>query len=217
MWIIANSKKCVQCEKYIEKNGGCNHMTCKLCGKEFCWLCLSNWKGHVASICVKLQQEVEKKQKEMKEYATKMIENFRKIELKYPNFEETIDSYLHNLNSFEISVQNNGEMKYDIGNVLGLIEFIREAWTSVYFGFNLIFLKRKIKKAEKIEKICSKINDNLLPLMKLFKNTDSSCLKFFLQFLKEEKNVRNLLDLKEDIKTLQNCYIDIKIKKKIKF
>jgi hypothetical protein len=38
-------KKCPQCNYYIEKNGGCNHMTCR-CGYHFCWICLKAWAGH---------------------------------------------------------------------------------------------------------------------------------------------------------------------------
>ena len=29
----------------IEKNGGCDHMTCSLCNHDFCWLCLGRWSG----------------------------------------------------------------------------------------------------------------------------------------------------------------------------
>ena len=32
-------KNCPRCNIKIEKNGGCNHMTCK-CGHHFCWTCL---------------------------------------------------------------------------------------------------------------------------------------------------------------------------------
>ncbi|MCQ2818104.1 MAG: E3 ubiquitin protein ligase [archaeon] len=32
-------KKCPNCNVWTEKNEGCNHMTCKLCNYNWCWLC----------------------------------------------------------------------------------------------------------------------------------------------------------------------------------
>jgi len=48
-WILANTKNCPKCQKPIEKNQGCNHMTCKMCANEFCWLCMGTWKEHGSS------------------------------------------------------------------------------------------------------------------------------------------------------------------------
>lgn len=45
-WLMANAKKCPKCSSYIEKNGGCMHMTCKICTYEFCWLCRGPWTEH---------------------------------------------------------------------------------------------------------------------------------------------------------------------------
>ncbi|WFD44656.1 RBR-type E3 ubiquitin transferase [Malassezia psittaci] len=45
-WISANTKECPKCNSTIEKNGGCNHMTCRKCRYEFCWMCSGPWSEH---------------------------------------------------------------------------------------------------------------------------------------------------------------------------
>ena len=49
-WIEVNTKPCPSCKNIIEKNGGCNRMTCVKCGFEFCWICgNSNFLNHNCS------------------------------------------------------------------------------------------------------------------------------------------------------------------------
>lgn len=48
-WISANTKECPKCGSTIEKNGGCNHMTCRKCKHEFCWMCMGVWSEHGTS------------------------------------------------------------------------------------------------------------------------------------------------------------------------
>jgi len=45
-WIIANTKKCPKCGVRIEKSQGCNHMTCRACKYEWCWVCNGDWTQH---------------------------------------------------------------------------------------------------------------------------------------------------------------------------
>jgi len=45
-WMLAHTKPCPNCTSRIEKNQGCNHMTCQQCRSEFCWICLAKWSEH---------------------------------------------------------------------------------------------------------------------------------------------------------------------------
>eukprot|EP01083_Nonionella_stella_P233968 823825_1 len=38
-----NAKQCPQCKSFIQKNGGCDHMTCQNCKYEFHWITMEKW------------------------------------------------------------------------------------------------------------------------------------------------------------------------------
>ncbi|XP_068449398.1 E3 ubiquitin-protein ligase RNF14-like [Clinocottus analis] len=45
-WMAFNSKNCPHCFCKIQKNGGCNVMTCSQCRQLFCWACLTRLPSH---------------------------------------------------------------------------------------------------------------------------------------------------------------------------
>jgi len=46
LWIKANTKKCPKCDHVINKDAGCQHMTCDRCHHQFCWLCMRPYSEH---------------------------------------------------------------------------------------------------------------------------------------------------------------------------
>lgn len=49
--IKMRTKRCPECQVMIEKNEGCQHMTCPRCTHEFCWRCLARWESHDSEAC----------------------------------------------------------------------------------------------------------------------------------------------------------------------
>ncbi|CAF3142256.1 unnamed protein product [Rotaria sp. Silwood2] len=89
-WIVANTKECPKCRASIEKNGGCNHMTCRRpgCGHEFCWLCFGDWKAHATQQCnVYRQEEVEKTQSEAREMLVRYMHYFTRYQTHHQSLE----------------------------------------------------------------------------------------------------------------------------------
>jgi len=50
-WAINKSvQKCPKCRIAIEKDEGCNHMTCQYCKHQFCWICRGTYSyGHYST------------------------------------------------------------------------------------------------------------------------------------------------------------------------
>jgi len=63
-WLSQNTKVCPKCRIRIEKNGGCNHMTCQRCHYEFCWICGGDWLQHTDYYrCAQFTNEIDQNRK----------------------------------------------------------------------------------------------------------------------------------------------------------
>lgn len=138
-WMLAKTKPCPKCNRAIEKNNGCMHMTCSSpCKFQFCWLCLGDWKDHnnktggnyacntyeYAKRHGKLKEE-----EEIRELANRSIERYNHY----------YERWVANNTSMEIATRDLQKTKTvhikklsDIqGEPQGLLKFITEAWIQI--------------------------------------------------------------------------------------
>ncbi|KAL3814166.1 hypothetical protein ACJIZ3_015434 [Penstemon smallii] len=65
-WMTVHTKPCPKCYKPVEKNGGCNLVSC-ICGQSFCWLCGGatgrdhTWSNIANHSCGRYKEDSEKK------------------------------------------------------------------------------------------------------------------------------------------------------------
>lgn len=72
---------CLECGANINRSGGCNHMTCRVCQHEFCYECGSDWKKSACGpyIC-RAQQAAARDRKTKRNAKRKQIRSEREAE-----------------------------------------------------------------------------------------------------------------------------------------
>lgn len=128
-WFMAFTKPCPKCKNKIEKNHGCNHMTCrKPCGYEFCWLCLGVWVSY-SHRCNKFDLE-------MAAAEESSLEDSRKELKRYSHY---FERWLSNQRSRNIALADLARVRayhiprlYQQTKDVGLdLEFVVEAWDQI--------------------------------------------------------------------------------------
>ncbi|TKA30353.1 hypothetical protein B0A50_02580 [Salinomyces thailandicus] len=90
-WISANTKECPKCGSTIEKNGGCNHMTCRKCRHEFCWMCMGLWSEHGTSWynCNRFEEKSGTDARDAQASSRKSLERYLHYYNRYANHEQS--------------------------------------------------------------------------------------------------------------------------------
>ena len=91
-WISAHTKECPKCHSTIEKNGGCNHMTCNSCRHEFCWICLGAWEPHGSSWynCNRFDDDDSQSAREKQKESRRTLERYLFYFNRYQNHGESL-------------------------------------------------------------------------------------------------------------------------------
>ncbi|KAJ1856679.1 hypothetical protein GGH12_002901 [Coemansia sp. RSA 1822] len=90
-WIKANTKECIKCRSTIEKNGGCNHMTCRECHHEFCWVCSGPWSEHGQSYysCNRFEEDSSKNARDSVSKSRAMLVRYLHYFTRFDNHEQS--------------------------------------------------------------------------------------------------------------------------------
>lgn len=155
IWLSKNTKKCPNCKAYIEKNGGCNHMTCNGCKYEFCWICGHEWKSHTGNAyeC-----------STYKSWNNEKVEDYERLNHYLNRYVEHENSHINEIKNREkyrerIEKFNNQskefQMSNDINHVMRVVDEARSVlkWSYVYAYF-LPPDSQELKLFEFVQKQC---------------------------------------------------------------
>ena len=135
IWMKENTKNCPKCGTNIEKNQGCNHMTCQRraggCGFEFCWVCLGPWNAHIITsidsyyTCLNKEKKEEKRQRKRfipKKFEEKFLGKKKNLLDRYIKFYQSWDSHKNSL-EFAYKLKDRvKEFKYNLINKKAFLE-----------------------------------------------------------------------------------------------
>ncbi|KAJ1800585.1 hypothetical protein LPJ59_000981 [Coemansia sp. RSA 2399] len=125
-WIKVNTKECVKCKSIIEKNGGCNHMTCRECHYDFCWICMGPWNEHGQQFynCNRFNEDSSKGARESVSKARLSLERYIHYYTRYNNHEQSAKLARKLLATTE---KNMEQMQRELALSWIEVQFLRDA------------------------------------------------------------------------------------------
>ncbi|KAJ2833148.1 hypothetical protein GGI24_000956 [Coemansia furcata] len=153
-WIKVNTKDCPKCTAAIEKNNGCNVMSCRECKHKFCWVCMGPWSEHGTShfVCNKYVEEPSEDEIRSVSDARARLERYVHYFTRYNNHEQSA-KFAQNL--MEATEVNMEQLQHDTSLSWIDVQFLRSAvdiltdcraalkWTYV-LGYYMVLDNQKI-------------------------------------------------------------------------
>lgn len=191
-WIEANTHECPKCSSAIEKNGGCNHMTCRVCAFEFCWICFKDWALHGSQYyaCAKYNPEEKNQYNHNQKENRKSLQRYLHYYKRFAVHESSMKSDLKTLSTVEekMNIFMREQLRTHNSNLSWIdIEFFKSAHKSLTksrktlkWSYCFKFYLKSSKLAEIFEQNQVYLSNSVELLSKIFeeindkKNKDNS-------------------------------------------
>ncbi|GFO34172.1 E3 ubiquitin-protein ligase arih1 [Plakobranchus ocellatus] len=104
-------KLCPNCHRFIDKNGGCPHISCR-CGHQFCWTCLAPYNNH--TICVPNAKTVQAYSRRVNiRHVTKPSGNIEGNDVESPKSTEDKENRRQKTSMYHRAIEQREEAGFD--------------------------------------------------------------------------------------------------------
>ncbi|VEU22753.1 DEKNAAC103798 [Brettanomyces naardenensis] len=207
-WITANTKDCPECSMPIEKNGGCNHMQCRNCNYEFCWVCLKDWACHNNSYfnCTKYVEDIGEA-KTAQEKSRKSLERYLFYFRLFDNQRSSLSKDRELLEQFEGKIQEM-QKKSSVSWIETLfyresVDVLLQARRELMWSYAIMYYIDPKCPKQLVEGVQCTLSHQVEKLSRLFADTEvNAVLQQKAKFLNYSNTVKKSRDL------LRETYLD---------
>jgi ariadne-1 len=220
--VYIKGKRCPKCNTFVEKNGGCNHMICSLCGENFCWKCLeclgkafynhSDCKYTADSITVEFKKKMSKNQNSASNYEYSLIYRKKRSTAYQRVLRNNVNDFLSRLRNSELeSYHDSNNYVTDVSIVLEkrselreflnkMIKFLNELYFICEHSY--VLLNDKTLEKEKVDRIKRIVRsfELLIWRIELIFESETTNLKLFDKLRELYNKGLNLIGLFRNIK-----------------
>lgn len=191
---LDNSKKCIGCKIPILKEIGCDHMKCKNCGFEFCWICEENWTpSHLFSDCKTIFFPNEFK--DMQQFGEHVVTRCKRYVLQSGEWKMFVNGL--------IALANNWKLSKIFGKYENLILKTNTTIEDLTKIFGLKYREIPLQKPSKVE--LNEIREALISWMNQYVKT--GCLFYIIYKIMKPGEPEITLEYKNHLKLLINDLI----------